>query len=376
MERLKLGVIGTGSVVREIYQHLYFHSEYSPLIEIVGICDIDKKYMDEFGDKYNIPANNRFTDYKEMIEKLEMHAVALNLPDSLHKEPALYAISKGLDLVIPKPIADTAEDAKEMIEAIRKAKRFMGVDFHKREDPRTKEARTRYKNGDYGIFQSGTMLMVDKLLVADPNHEPRFFASADFAAKNTPVSFLTVHMLDTFVCITDLKPVEVKAIGYKHKLASLKPIPVDGYDLVDTEVLFENGGICHIITGWAIPNTAYAVTLETARFIGSEGMLELNFNTQGYYEILHDGIFERNLLFRNYEPDGTVSGFGMKAPGKIIKNILRFRNGQMSDTEWEDLTSDISLGFYPTLVCEGAHKSLAQGEEITPGVIKGETIVL
>ena len=376
MDKLKLGVIGTGSVVREIYQHLYFHSDYSHLIEIAGICDIDEKYMKEFGDKYNIPRDKRFSDYKKMISKTKMDAVAINLPDNLHKEPAIYALSAGLDLLVPKPIADTTADARAMIDEVRKTHRFMGVDYHKREDPRVIEARTRYQRGDYGIFQSGVMYMLDKLLVSDPNYIPRFFASEDFAEKNTPVSFLTVHMLDTFVSITDLKPLEVEAIGYKQKLASLKPVAVDGYDLIDTGILFENGGVCHIITGWALPNTAYATTLGTARIIGSEGLLDLGFDTQGYYEILHDGIFERNILFRNFEPDGTVSGFGMKTPGKIIKNIMRFRNGKMKEEEWEKLTSDVSLGFYPTLVCEGAHISLKQGEEIKPGVIKGNQIKL
>jgi len=32
--KLRVGIVGAGAVVREIYQHLYFHSEYSPLLEI------------------------------------------------------------------------------------------------------------------------------------------------------------------------------------------------------------------------------------------------------------------------------------------------------------------------------------------------------
>ena len=376
MEKLKLGIIGTGSVVREIYQYLYFKSDYSHLISIEAICDVNEKGLHEFGDKHNIPRSRRFPDYREMVSKVKLDAVAVNTPDSFHKDPIIYSLDAGLDVLVPKPLADRIKDAYEMCEKAKATGRLLGVDFHKREDPRIKEAKTRFQNGDYGQFQSSVWYMLDKLLVADPNHVPRFFASEDFAVKNTPVSFLTVHMADAFMTITELKPVEVKAIGYKQKLPSLKPIPVDGYDLVDTEIVFENGGICHIITGWALPNSAHATTVQSARIIGSEGLLDMNIDMPGYREILADGIFERNPLFRNFEPDGTVSGYGMNSPGKIIQNILKHKNGTLTNVEKERLNSLFTLGFWTTLVCEAAHVSLTEGKEISKGAIEGKKIIL
>ena len=93
------------------------------------------------------------------------------------------AIYAGLDVVVPKPTAATIKDAHEMIQAAKKAGRFLGIDFHKREDPRIKEAAARYQAGRYGQLQAAVFYMLDKLLVADPNHSPRFFASPDFAAR-------------------------------------------------------------------------------------------------------------------------------------------------------------------------------------------------
>ncbi len=242
MEKLRLGVIGTGSVVREIYEHLYYSSDYSSLIQVEAICSRREEHMKDFGDAHNIPADRRFTDYRELIAKVPLDAVAINTPDHFHREPAVYALEAGLDVLLPKPAADNVKDAHAILEKAKQTGRFVGVDFHKREDPRIKEAVTRFRKGDYGIFQSSVWYMLDKLEVADPNHEPRFFATPDFAVKNSPVSFLTVHMADAFMTITGLKPLTVKAIGYKQKLPSLQPLAVDGYDLVDTEILFENGG--------------------------------------------------------------------------------------------------------------------------------------
>ena len=69
-------------------------------------------------------------------------------------------------------------------------------------------------------------------------HPACAFAAPNFAEKNTPVSFLTVHMADVLMKIVNLIPVQARAAGYSQNLPSLKPIPVNGYDLVDTEILF------------------------------------------------------------------------------------------------------------------------------------------
>ena len=376
MGKLKLGIIGTGSVVREIYKYLYFNSDYSDLMSIEGICDVYKPGVDAFGDEVGIPKDRRFTDYNEMIEKLDLEAVAVNTPDSLHRAPVVAAMEKGLDVLLPKPTADTIEDAQAIIDTAKKMKRYIGVDFHKRHDPRIKEAKARYQNGDYGTFQSATFYMLDKLMVANPNHEPRFFASPNFAEENTPVSFLTVHMADAFMTITEIAPVCVKSIGYSQKMNSLSPIAVNGYDLVDTEIMFENGGVCHIITGWALPDTAHATTVQSARIIGPEGMLDLGLDTPGYHEILPDGIFERNPLFRNFESDGTVSGYGMSSPGRIIRDIIRYRNGEMGADEYEKSLSPFTSGFYTTVVCEAAHKSLDGGTKDEKGVTMGVEVAI
>jgi predicted dehydrogenase len=374
METLKLGVIGTGSVVREIYQYLYFRSTYAPCIKVAAICDTSAEALRSFGDAWEIPTSARFTDFKAMIERGGLDAVAVNTPDSMHREPTITALKAGLDVILPKPTADKVIDAHAIMETIGSTGRFLGVDFHKREDPITKEARARYVEGTYGRLQSSVWYMIDRLLVADPNHQPRFFSSADFAEKNSPVSFLTSHMADTFMYITRLKPLEVRSVGYRQKLPSLAPIAVNGYDLVDTTILFEHGVLTHIITGWALPNSANSLTVQSARLLFSECMLELWQDRYGYHEVTERGIDDRNILFRNFEETGLVTGFGMDCPGKIVKNILRFQNGEIERTELDALFSPFTLGFYTTLVCECAHASLAAGRVLEEGVVIGTSI--
>ena len=53
--KLRLGIIGAGSVVREIYQHLYFHSHYSHLLEICAVADPNEQCRNWFADLAGVP---------------------------------------------------------------------------------------------------------------------------------------------------------------------------------------------------------------------------------------------------------------------------------------------------------------------------------
>lgn len=374
--KLRLGIIGAGSVVREIYQHLFFRSRYAEMLEICAVADPNEPYRNWFGDLANLPHARRFADYKDLLAQVELDVVQVNTPDHLHCAPTLDALAAGLDVVLPKPLAATVKDAHAMIQAARKANRFLGVDFHKREDPRIKEAAARFRSGRYGSLQAAVFYMLDKLLVADPNHVPCFFASPDFAARNSPVSFLTVHMADALMRIVNLVPVRVRATGYAHKLRSLKPIPVEGYDLVDTEIVFASGALAHILTGWALPNSAWSTTVQSGRLICTEGLIDLSLDTPGLREIHADGLAEVNPLFRNFDNDGAVTGYGMTSPGRLYEQILALRQGRLKQEEMETARSPMTLGFHTTLVLEGAEKSLASGKRPASGVTAGDEVEL
>lgn len=374
--KLRLGIIGAGSVVREIYQYLYFRSHYSDLLEICAVADPNDQYRNWFSDLAAVPPDRRFASHKDLLAKVELDAVQVNTPDHLHCGPTVDALNAGLDVVVPKPTAATVKDAHAMIQTAKKTGRFLGIDFHKREDPRIKEAEARFQSGRYGTFQVAVFYMLDKLRVVDPNHTPPYFASPDYAEKNTPVSFLTVHMADALMKIVNLVPVQVRATGYSQKLPSLKPIPVKGYDLVDTEIRFDTGATAHILTGWALPNPAHSMTVQSGRLICSDGMIDLGLDTPGLREIHAEGIFEVNPLFRNFEKDMTVTGYGISSPGRLYQQMLAMRNGRLSAADRAAAFSPMALGFYTTMVLEGAEKSLAEGQKLGSGVTLGAAVDL
>ncbi|SPE53423.1 hypothetical protein SBV1_1710054 [Verrucomicrobia bacterium] len=371
---LRLGVIGAGSVVREIYQHLYFHSQYSPLIKICAVADPVEQCRNWLGDLAGLPPERRFANYQDLLARVELDAVQINTPDHLHCRPAIDALNAGLHVLVPKPAAATCRDVHAMLAAAKSKERFLGVDFHKRDDPRIKEVAARFQSGRYGVFQAAVFYMLDKLAVADPNHTPRFFASADFAEQNTPVSFLTVHMADALLNIVGIIPIQVRAIGYSQRLPALNPISVRGYDLVDTEVLFQTGAVAHLLTGWALPNTAWSTTVQSGRVICSEGLVDLGLDTPGVKEVHAEGTAEVNPLFRNFDTNGLVSGYGISSPGRLYQQMLAW--SAMDNEKRAAALTPLAVGFYTTLVLEAAEKSLAQGRKLATGVTLGAPVDL
>jgi len=85
--KLKLGIIGAGSVVREIYQHLYFRSQYSHLFEICAVADPNEQCRNWFGDLAGVPPGRRFANYRDLLAKVRLDAVQVNTPDHLHCAP-------------------------------------------------------------------------------------------------------------------------------------------------------------------------------------------------------------------------------------------------------------------------------------------------
>jgi len=66
-----------------------------------------------------------------------------------------------------------------------------------------------------------------------------------------------------------------------------------------------------------------------------------------------------------------VTGYGITHPGRLYRQMLASRSGTLSAAERESLFTPMALGFYTTLVLEGAERSLAAGKSAAAGVTVG-----
>ncbi len=144
---LKVAVIGTGSMGKN---HVRVYSELAEA-KITSVCDQDMRTVNALADRYGIKG---YTDYNELLEKERPEAVSIVVPTVLHEEIALAAMQAGAHVLIEKPIANTIEAAKRLIESSKELNKVLMVGHIVRFNPAIQALKKRLEAGELGrIFQ-------------------------------------------------------------------------------------------------------------------------------------------------------------------------------------------------------------------------------
>ncbi len=115
MDRVRLGIIGTGNIAQLNVAGYLEH----PQCDVVAVCDSRHEVGQAFADRYGIP--RVYTDIADLLADGEIDAVEVLTPTMLHKQHVLAAIAAGKHVSCQKPIANTVADGLEMTEAARAA---------------------------------------------------------------------------------------------------------------------------------------------------------------------------------------------------------------------------------------------------------------
>ena len=112
-----LGASGRGKLYGD------YALEHPDELKIVGIAELVELRRQMYGDKYGVPAENRVATWQEMLERPKFaDAVIIATPDHLHYEPCMRAIDLGYDILLEKPIAQTLEQCRKLVEYARSKK--------------------------------------------------------------------------------------------------------------------------------------------------------------------------------------------------------------------------------------------------------------
>lgn len=92
---------------------------------------------------------------KAVVEIANFDVVTIFTPDTTHYPIALYAIERGIHVLVTKPAVKLLEHHQELLKAAKKHNVFVYVEHHKRYDPAYADARFRaQKLGDFNYFYS------------------------------------------------------------------------------------------------------------------------------------------------------------------------------------------------------------------------------
>jgi len=142
---LRVGVVGVGMMGQH---HVRVYSELARdgKVELVGIADANFERARELARKYGtIP----YSDYRDLA-KGNLDAVDIAVPTSLHREVALEFINRGTSVLVEKPIADTIENAEEIIKAAEENNVTLMVGHIERFNPAVLKLRELIERGELG----------------------------------------------------------------------------------------------------------------------------------------------------------------------------------------------------------------------------------
>ena len=111
MKQLKVAVIGLQ------FGMAHIEGAMGCGAEIAAICDSNEEHLRFAGERYGIPEEKRFTDYRELLPREDIDAAVIAVPDQQHRELSCAFLAAGKHVLCEKPMALTREDTEAMIRA-------------------------------------------------------------------------------------------------------------------------------------------------------------------------------------------------------------------------------------------------------------------
>ena len=115
---VRLGLIGAGGVVQNLHAPALLANR--DVVSVCAIADLYESNLDKLGAVFEVPADQRYRDYRDMLEGAEIDAVSIATPHSLHAPQAIESAAAGKAVVCEKPMATSREEADEILAAVRR----------------------------------------------------------------------------------------------------------------------------------------------------------------------------------------------------------------------------------------------------------------
>ncbi len=144
--KLRIGVIGTGGISGS---HIKTYIA-QPDVELVAGCDLIPGKAEKKFEEYEVKGAKFFTDYKEMIDTMNLDAVSVCTYNRTHAECAVYALEHGVNVLLEKPMSVTLDEAVAIRKAEKKSGKIVSVGFQPRFDANMQMIKKIVESGELG----------------------------------------------------------------------------------------------------------------------------------------------------------------------------------------------------------------------------------
>jgi predicted dehydrogenase len=147
--KLRIGIIGCGWIAGA---HLASYKKM-PDVEIVAGCDlIPGKAAKFFKDGGVEGVKTDYASHKEMLddESLQLDAVSVCTYNRQHAIPTIYALNKGINVMLEKPFTVTLDEAVEVMKAEKESGKVLSIGFQPRLDANMQMIKKIVESGELG----------------------------------------------------------------------------------------------------------------------------------------------------------------------------------------------------------------------------------
>lgn len=352
---VRIGVIGGGKF-GAVHLRTFRQMQWDGEVELVALCRQNVTALAEQAAEFDVAS---YTNYRHLLERVQLDAVTIVTPDHLHREMALAATGQGLHVLVEKPLDTTVAGCQQIIDAAAAKGVLLQVDFHKRFDPEHRQVERAIRQGRTGQILYGYAWMEDRIEVP-VDWFPHW------AGASSPAWFLGVHFYDLVRWMIKSDAAEVYAKARKEKLA--KELGIDAWDSVSAHVTFQNGAQFAFQTSWVLPRGFEAVVNQGVRLIGTGGLWEVDSQSRGSQSCLESAGMQtwNSNANREYEdPQGRprLGGYVIESIENFARNVAFLKQG--------GALADLA-GHYPsgedgreaTRIAEAVHRSVETGEVV------------
>jgi predicted dehydrogenase len=263
-DKIKVGVVGVGHLGE------YHVQKYSaiPTVELVGVVDTNLERANEVARRYNTRAYGSHHNILDMVD-----AVSLAVPTEMHFNVAKDILSKGVHLLVEKPITYELAPADTLIRMAEEKDLVLQVGLVERFNP--------------------AVVKMESLL-----NSPIFVESHRmnrFTTRGIDVDVvldLMIHDLDIFLHIVPSEVKEVHAVGMS--------VITGRTDVANVRMIFENGTVANLTASRVSDKT-----LRKIRVFQADAYLSVNCAKREISVIRLDGDIKDSNDFPELTSDKT-----------------------------------------------------------------------
>lgn len=153
--RVRVGVIGFSDRFRGSLLPSFMHHNKELDFDIVGVSDIWKIRREEGVAHLSEKMGHAVAGYRnndELLDSKSVDAVIISTPDFQHALHGAAAVGAGLDAYIEKPFAETMDDAKVALKAVKDSKKIVQIGSQRRSGRNYHAANDFIKAGKFGAI--------------------------------------------------------------------------------------------------------------------------------------------------------------------------------------------------------------------------------